>query len=74
MTSEKIVLDYIRKYGSITVRMAAVDLSINSPTKVLSNIRKLGYPLTEEWHTNPITGRRYKVYRLSEHHTAYEDT
>ena len=33
------VLAYCNQHGSITVRDAAVKLNINSPTKVISNMR-----------------------------------
>lgn len=36
------VLSYCKKHGSITVRDAAVKLEINSPTKVISNMRLSG--------------------------------
>ena len=36
------VLAYCKQHGSITVRNAAVKLNINSPTKVISNMRLSG--------------------------------
>ena len=36
------VLSYCKEHGSITVREAAVKLDINSPTKVISNMRLSG--------------------------------
>ena len=36
------VLAYCKQHGSITVRDAAVKLNINSPTKVISNMRLSG--------------------------------
>lgn len=43
------VLSYCEKYGSITVRDAAVRLNINSPTKVISNMRLSGlYDVRDE--------------------------
>ena len=43
------VLSYCKKHGSITVRQAAVELEINSPTKVISNMRHSDkYIVTEE--------------------------
>ena len=36
------VLSYCKEHGSITVRDAAVKLDINSPTKVISNMRLSG--------------------------------
>lgn len=36
------VLAYCQQHGSITVRDASVKLNINSPTKVISNMRLSG--------------------------------
>ena len=64
MNNEQLVIEYINRHGSITVREASNILYINSPTKVLSNIRKKGFPLIETWKKNPFSGKRYKVYTL----------
>ena len=64
MSNTEKVLNYIKQHGSITVRQAAVELEINSPTKTISNIRKLGFPRIETWKENQKTGKRYKVYSL----------
>jgi hypothetical protein len=37
------IFEYCKKYGSITVRDAFDALSINSPTKRISEMRKIGY-------------------------------
>lgn len=60
------VLEYISEHGSITVRQAEDELRINSPTKVLSNIRKNGrFTVTSRWQTNPNTQTRYKEYWIA---------
>ncbi len=59
------VLAYCNQHGSITVRDAAVKLNINSPTKVISNMRhSVDYDVTdiiEEKETDGET-KRYKRY------------
>lgn len=47
MTHATKVMRYIAEHGSITVRQAMVDLWINSPTKVFSDMRKHGIPLVD---------------------------
>ena len=37
------ILAYCEEYGSITVREAFVKLEINSPRKVISDLRKKGF-------------------------------
>lgn len=37
------VLEYCAKYGSITAREAFIHLNINSPRKVISDLRRKGY-------------------------------
>ena len=60
------VLEYISEHGSITVRQAEDYLRINSPTKVLSNIRKNGrFTVMSRWQTNPNTQTRYKEYWIA---------
>jgi hypothetical protein len=62
------ILNYCNKYGSITVR-DAYKLDINSPTKVISNMRLSGlYKVTdvEESRVNSNNEKvRYKRYYIS---------
>lgn len=60
MTHETKVMRYIAEHGSITVRQAMVDLWINSPTKVFSEMRKHGIPLVDSLGED----RKTKTYRL----------
>lgn len=60
------VLEYMREHGSITVREAEEHLKINSPTKTISRMRKIGYPIKDRWEQNPKTGKKYKTYYLEE--------
>lgn len=48
----KAILDYIEKHGSITV-FEAEGMHITSPTKVISDMKKMGYDLKSEWITVP---------------------
>jgi hypothetical protein len=64
------VLAYCKKHGSITVRDAAVKLNINSPTKVISNMRLSGkYDVTDIDETRVNDDgetKRYKRYFIQE--------
>ena len=70
MNQEQILIDYMMKRPKgTTVRniFNEPSLLINSPTKTLSNIRRMrNYELTDEWERNETTGKRYKRYWLKE--------
>ena len=64
------VLTFCKQHGSITVRDAAVKLEINSPTKVISNMRRSGdYVVTDVTETRVNEKgetKRYKRYFIQE--------
>lgn len=64
------VLAYCKKHGSITVRDAAVKLEINSPTKVISNMRHsdqyIVTDITETRVNKDGKTKRYKRYFIQE--------
>ena len=64
------VLTYCKQHGSITVRDAAVKLEINSPTKVISNMRHSDqYIVTDIVETRVNKDgetKRYKRYFIQE--------
>jgi hypothetical protein len=64
------VLAYCKKHGGITVREAAVNLGINSPTKVISNMRHSDlYEVHDMWVTRVQDDGetvRYKRYFIKE--------
>jgi hypothetical protein len=41
-TQKRKILDYVEQFGSITAREAFIDLNINSPRKVISDLKKSG--------------------------------
>ena len=62
-----LILQYLEEYGSATVRDLVVKLNINSPTKRISELVKLGYPIEKIWvkRTNSKgQTKRYMRYRL----------
>ena len=42
------ILEYCAEYGSITAREAFIRLNINSPRKVISDLRRKGYEVKVE--------------------------
>lgn len=42
-TQQAKILEYCKEHGSITAREAFIKLDINSPRKVISDIRQAGY-------------------------------
>ena len=67
-TQEVLVLKYLEEFGSATVRDLVLVLNINSPTKRISNLVKMGYPIEKEWaqriNSNGQT-KRYIKYSLA---------
>jgi hypothetical protein len=68
--NNKMVLTYCKQHGSITVRDAAVKLEINSPTKVISNMRHsdqyIVTDITETRVNKDGETKRYKRYFIRE--------
>jgi Mn-dependent DtxR family transcriptional regulator len=62
------IVQYIRENGSATVRELFIYLNINSPTKRLSELRKLGLIRDEEERKLRQDGTvvRFKLYFLEE--------
>ena len=40
---------YLQEHGSATVRDLVLDLNINSPTKRISELVKMGFPIEKKW-------------------------
>lgn len=60
---EKIV-QHLKKAGSITVREAIVEYSIQSLTKRIQELREAGYNIISNVKFHPITGQKYVRYTL----------
>jgi hypothetical protein len=66
MTQHHIILNHLRKNGSMTQREAMVDYSIQSFPKRISELRGMGYDITHQRKFHPTTGQMYYRYFLSE--------
>lgn len=60
------VLKHLRKQGNISPREIYLDCHAGSPTKVVSELRKKGYPIVSITKHHPVTGQRYVRYTLQE--------
>ncbi|API58487.1 hypothetical protein BSL82_03520 [Tardibacter chloracetimidivorans] len=58
------LLKHFIKAGRITQRQAMADYSIQSLTKRISELRKMGYGIISNIKQHPITGQRYAEYVL----------
>lgn len=59
------VLKHIMKAGSITVREALLDHSVQSLPRRIADLREAGFDVKGVWKAHPITGQRYTRYSLA---------
>jgi len=64
MTQTELIIDHLKRTGSITMREALLDYSVQSLTKRISELRKAGYKIETEHKQHPTTGQRYARYKL----------
>jgi len=60
------IIKHLRVTKGLTVREAMIDYSIQSFTKRISELRKMGYNIQGVKSKHPITGQRYTRYVLIE--------
>ena len=65
MTQTDIILNHLKKTKSITQREALIDYSVQSLTKQISNLRKMGFNIISTFKKHPTTGQRYARYTLA---------
>lgn len=58
------IMQHLKKAGSITVREAMVEYSIQSLTKRIQELRELGHNIVSTVKFHPITGQKYTRYSL----------
>lgn len=64
MTQNEIILKHLKKAGSITVREAIVEYSIQSLTKRIQELREAGHEVVSNVKFHPITRQKYTRYTL----------
>lgn len=65
MTQHDKIMRHLKKAGSITVREAIVEYSIQSLTKVISVLRTNGHKINSNVKYHPVTGQKYVRYTLA---------
>jgi hypothetical protein len=65
-TQHTLILQHLRATKGLTVREALIDYSIQSFTKRISELRKLGYAIEGIKGKHPVSGQRYTRYVLIE--------
>ncbi|MCP3657444.1 MAG: hypothetical protein GY820_40115 [Gammaproteobacteria bacterium] len=65
-TQHTLILKHLRATKGLTVREALIDYSIQSFTKRISELRKLGHTIEGVKGKHPVTGQRYTRYVLLE--------
>jgi uncharacterized protein (DUF2344 family) len=64
MTQNEIILKHLKKAGSITVREAIVEYSIQSLTKRIQELREAGHEVVSNVKFHPVTRQKYTRYTL----------
>jgi DNA-binding Lrp family transcriptional regulator len=64
MTQEMQILKHLRKAGSITQREAMLDLSVQSLTRRITELRQRGFNIQGVQKLHPVTNQRYMRYTL----------
>lgn len=64
MTQNQQILEHMKRTGSITLREALIDYSVQSLTKRIQELRADGYKIKSVHKIHPTTGQRYTRYTL----------
>lgn len=63
-TQEQTLINHLVEHRTITRREADVEYSIQSLTRRITTLRKVGFRISTIFKKNPITGQRYAQYTL----------
>lgn len=66
MTQNQIILKHLQKAGSITVREAMVEYSVQSLTKRIQELRESGVQIKSNTKFHPMTKQKYVRYTLED--------
>lgn len=64
MTQNELIINHMKKNGSITMREAFLDYSIQSFSKRISELRDSGYDIRGLRRKHPVTNQEYTRYYL----------
>lgn len=62
MSQNELIVQHIRKAGSISRREAMLDYSIQNLTARINDLRKDGYKIKTKIRSHPVTGQKYARY------------
>lgn len=65
MTQNDKILKHMKKAGSITVREAMVEYSVQSLTRRIADLREAGHNIVSKVKYHPISGQKYVRYSLA---------
>lgn len=64
MSQNKLILDHMQRTGSITLREALMDYSVQCLTKRIQELRDAGHDIVTHFKYHPTTNQRYARYVL----------
>lgn len=65
MSQNQMILDHLQRTGSITLREALMDYSIQCLTKRIQELREAGHDIVTHFKNHPTTNQRYARYVLN---------
>lgn len=65
MSQNQLILDHLHRTGSITLREALMDYSVQCLTKRIQELREAGHDIVTHFKNHPTTNQRYARYVLN---------
>jgi hypothetical protein len=65
MSQNQMILDHLQRTGSITLREALMDYSVQCLTKRIQELREAGHDIVTHFKNHPTTNQRYARYVLN---------
>ena len=65
MSQNQLILDHLNRTGSITLREALMDYSVQCLTKRIQELREAGHDIVTHFKNHPTTNQRYARYVLN---------
>ena len=65
MNQNQMILDHLNRTGSITLREALMDYSVQCLTKRIQELREAGHNIVTHFKNHPTTNQRYARYVLN---------
>jgi|VirMetMinimDraft_7_1064189.scaffolds.fasta_scaffold12057_7 hypothetical protein len=65
MSQNQLILDHMKRTGSITLREALMDYSVQCLTKRIQELRDAGHDIVTHFKNHPTTNQRYARYVLN---------